>query len=64
MEYNDIQLLHGDMGWSEQTMKNLVRKKMRAKPVTSVKMNCIACESGIMNELLEFTVESIAEEGL
>lgn len=45
-------------------MKNLVRKKMRAKPVTSVKMNCIACESGIMNELLEFTVESIAEEGL
>ena len=45
-------------------MEKLFKRKCRGHLATSVLMNRIECSQSTMNELLEFTVESIAEEGL
>ena len=51
------------MTWSTQAMLSLVMKKLR-KPVTSLRMDQINCSGTVINELLQFIVDQIADEGL
>ena len=45
-------------------MQKLLRRKLRGKPIISVRLNRISCTEEVMNQLLEFTVEAIGDEGL
>ena len=64
VEFNDVTLLKGDMSWSIQAMQKLVRRKLRGKPIISVRFNRISCTEIVMNQLMEFTVEAIGDGAL
>lgn len=64
VEFNEVSLLKGEMNWSIPAMQKLVRRKLRGKPITSVRFNRISCSEDVMNELMEFTVEAIGDDCL
>ena len=45
-------------------IEKLFKRKSRGNPAISVHMNRIECAQNTMNELFDFTVDSIADEGL
>ena len=64
IEFNGVTLLKGEMVWSVPAMQKLLRRKLRGKAIVSVRLNRISCNEEVMNQLLEFTVDSIGDEGL
>jgi len=52
------------MGFAKEAMAKLFKRKCRGNPATSVAMNRIDCGQNTLTELIEFTSESIAAEGL
>ena len=49
IEFNGVTLLKGEMSWSVQAMQKLLRRKLRGKPVVSVRLNRISCTEEVMN---------------
>ena len=43
IELNDQTILDGETGFSTQNMQNVVRKKLKNKPITSLRMTSIDC---------------------
>ena len=64
IEFNGVTLLKGEMTWSIPAMQKLLRRKCRGKPIVSVRLNRLSCNEEVMNQLMEFTVEAVSEEGL
>ena len=64
VQFNDHDLVKGQQSFSREHFEKLVRRKMKGNPLVSVRMDRLECPQAIMNDLIEFTIETIAEEGL
>ena len=59
IKFNEIQIINGEMAWSYEVMQKVVKRKIRGKPVTSIRMEKIDCSGSVMNELLQLCVDSV-----